>query len=126
MNKKSPKRFLIIGYGTIGKATLPVLIKEFKLSAEHIQIISADATHTELTQKMGIHITQLALDQTNYREAITPRLAAGEILLILAVLNCFHLQKLNLSAFLAKFWSSLVVTSPIGQSPLSSLKASKA
>jgi homospermidine synthase len=85
LNKKLPKRFLIIGYGTIGKAALPILIKEFKLSAEHIHIISADATHTELTQKMGIHITQLALDQTNYQEVITPKLAEGDILLNLAV-----------------------------------------
>lgn len=85
MDKNFTKRFLIIGYGSIGKAVLPILIKEFKLSSEQIHIITADAVYTELTQKMGISIADMTLNISNYVDILTPMLSEGDILLNLAV-----------------------------------------
>ncbi len=85
MNENFSKRFLIVGYGSIGKAVLPILIKEFKLSSQQIHIITADGAHTELTQKMGISITDATLNISNYVDILAPMLSEGDILLNLAV-----------------------------------------
>ena len=81
------KRVLIIGYGSIGKAILPVIVKEFKLIPEQVTIIAFDNNnaHTELTRRLNINIINKELTLENYMEIVSPLVSKGDILINVSV-----------------------------------------
>lgn len=84
-NKPFSHKLVIIGYGSIGQAILPVIIKEFSIDPHKIHIITALKERTALTESLDIKITDVALTPTNYEKYLRPHLSTSDILLNLSV-----------------------------------------
>ena len=80
------KNVLIVGYGSIGKAILPVLIKELELAPQQVKIITFDDNaDTELTRSLNIVIINEEVTPKNYREIVGSRISKGDILINVSV-----------------------------------------
>ncbi len=78
-------RIVIVGFGNLGQAILPLLAKEYAAW----QIVAFDKNHDleqqSVAREMNIELRQLKLDQRNYQQALAPLLDDGDYLLNLAV-----------------------------------------
>lgn len=80
-----PGKLIMIGFGSIGQATLPLLLRHFAIAPEQITIIAAHAHVALITGEYGVTFRQHALDASNYHALLEPLLAAGDFLLNLSV-----------------------------------------
>ena len=79
------KRLLMVGFGSIGQAVLPLIFKQFALSSEQVTIITATDEGQDVAKKYGISPIILPLTQQNYRHMILEYLQEGDVLLNLSV-----------------------------------------
>ncbi|SEN40556.1 homospermidine synthase [Loktanella fryxellensis] len=76
---------VIIGFGSIGKGTLPLIERHFEYDASRLVVIDPDpATHTFLAQHGHRHL-QVALTPDNYRAILTDLLGQGGFCVNLSV-----------------------------------------
>jgi homospermidine synthase len=69
---------VMIGFGSIGKGTLPLIERHFKFDKKHFVVIDPDDSDRKLLDERGIKFLQLAVTKDNYRDALTPLLTAGK------------------------------------------------
>ncbi|MFV8816782.1 homospermidine synthase [Haliea sp. E17] len=69
---------VMIGFGSIGRGTLPLIERHFDFDSSRFVVISPDDADRGLLDERGIHYLQLGLTPDNYRELLTPLLTAGE------------------------------------------------
>ena len=68
---------MIIGFGSIGKGTLPLIERHFDFDADKLVVIDPNPdTHLFLSQH-GIRHMQVALTPENYREVLGELFAGG-------------------------------------------------
>lgn len=79
------KRILIVGFGGIGQATLPVLLRHIDVKPSQLKIISKKADGEPIAKEYGVTFVQQALTKQNYRELLTKELSRGDFLLNLSV-----------------------------------------
>ena len=82
---KYPASVLIVGFGSVGQALLPLIIEKFALSSKQIQIIAADGNGRNVAAAYGIQIEIAPLLPCNVEASLYGRLHAGDWLLNLAV-----------------------------------------
>lgn len=76
---------VIVGFGSIGKGSLPLILRHIAAPREKMVIISPDQTHRHIADAYGIRFVATALTQQNYREVLTPELLNGGFLVNLSV-----------------------------------------
>jgi len=78
-------RLLMIGLGSIGQGTLPLLLRHIDLQPEQLTIISPDGIGQQTAERYRISHLAARLTQDNYRQLLEPRLGPGDFLLNLSV-----------------------------------------
>src|SRR5687768_3591709 len=66
---------VMIGFGSIGRGTLPLILRHFDCHRSRITIIDPDDTHRLLAEREGCRFEKLAITERNYRDVLTPLLA---------------------------------------------------
>lgn len=80
-----PGRLVIVGFGSIGQGTLPLILTHFDLSPSNITIVTAEESGKDKADHYGIRFIQKALTINNYRTVLEPLLSEGDFLLNLSV-----------------------------------------
>ena len=80
-----PGNLVMVGFGSIGQAILPLLFRHFEIHPEQIRIITADENGAAIAQKYGIAFMRCPLMNNNYRTVLEPCLGKGDFLLNLSV-----------------------------------------
>ncbi|MEI8320895.1 MAG: saccharopine dehydrogenase C-terminal domain-containing protein [Alphaproteobacteria bacterium] len=89
------KNVVMVGFGSIGQATLPFLINTLKIPSDRIHIITADASGAKLAKHYGIDLKIHTLTPHNYESILKPLLKDGGVLLNLSVnVSSFALVKM--------------------------------
>lgn len=80
-----PGRLVMVGFGSIGQAVLPLLLRHLDIHPEQINIISADEDGAEIAREFRVRLTVQPLTKENYLAVLEPRLEEGDFLLNLSV-----------------------------------------
>ena len=76
----------MLGFGTVGQAALPLVLRHLELDRERITIVTASEDGRELARACGVaDFRCLPLSPANYAEILGPLLAPGGFLLNLSV-----------------------------------------
>ncbi|WP_133128482.1 homospermidine synthase [Legionella nagasakiensis] len=87
MNKKKPRfdnRILIIGFGSIGQALLPLIFDHFDVYPEQITILAKDDWGLSIAQEFGISLQLKTITEENYHDILASLLRKGDLLLNLS------------------------------------------
>lgn len=76
---------LLIGFGAVGQAVLPLLLKHVVSNPEQITVYTADNSGKKIADKYGVKHNAVPLTKENYREILSNHLRAGDFLLNLSV-----------------------------------------
>ncbi|MGB3388366.1 MAG: homospermidine synthase [Pseudaminobacter sp.] len=69
---------VMIGFGSIGRGTLPLIERHFKFDKSRMTIIDPRDDNRKLADERGISFLQEAVTRQNYRDLLTPLLTKGE------------------------------------------------
>lgn len=78
-------RLVMIGFGSIGQAMLPLLMRHIELSNRRVTIIAADDRGRARADEFGAELVVKAIKPDNYLEVLEPLLDQGDFLLNLSV-----------------------------------------
>jgi homospermidine synthase len=79
------KKIVILGFGSIGQAILPLLFRHFKISPKQLTIITKKTDGHHEANQYGVELIEQTITKENYRDYLTPQLNAGDFLLNLSV-----------------------------------------
>jgi homospermidine synthase len=82
---KFPGRLVLLGFGSIGQAVLPVLFKELGIDPKRARIVKAHEDDSGVAAQLGVEVIVVALDEGNYTAVLEPLLEPGDFLLNLSV-----------------------------------------
>jgi len=68
---------VIIGFGSIGKASLPLILRHIRSPRTNIVVIDPDDSSRRLAELEGVRFEKIALRPSNYRKILTPLIAGG-------------------------------------------------
>ena len=68
---------VMIGFGSIGKGTLPLIERHFKFDKKRFVVIAPDDSDRALLDERGIKFIKMAITRENYRDVLTPLLTQG-------------------------------------------------
>ena len=68
---------VMIGFGSIGRGTLPLIERHFKFDKSRMTVIDPLDTEKKLLDERGIAFVQEAVTKKNYKELLTPLLTKG-------------------------------------------------
>jgi homospermidine synthase len=102
---------VMIGFGSIGQGTLPLIERHFDYDKTRFTVIDPQVKHKELLDERGIRFIQQGLTRDNYREILTPLLTEGggqgfcvnvsvdtssvDIMELCRELKCFYIDTVN-------------------------------
>jgi homospermidine synthase len=69
---------VMIGFGSIGKGTLPLILRHFELDRSRMIVIDPDDSDRAILDEHGIAFLHQAITRDNYRDVLTPLLTKGE------------------------------------------------
>jgi homospermidine synthase len=69
---------VMIGFGSIGKGTLPLIERHFAFDRSRFTVIDPDDSDRGLLDERGIRFVHQAITRDNYREVLAPLLTQGE------------------------------------------------
>jgi homospermidine synthase len=69
---------VMIGFGSIGRGTLPLILRHFALDRSRIIVIDPDDSHRAILDEQGISFLHEGVTRENFRELLTPLLTEGE------------------------------------------------
>jgi homospermidine synthase len=78
-------RIVIIGFGSIGAGTLPLLLRHMDVKPVQISIITAEERGHDIANSFGIEFINKPLTRENYKSVLEPRLAPGDLLINVSV-----------------------------------------
>ena len=78
-------KILILGFGSIGQAILPLLLQYFKLDPSQIYILSKHNLGTDVAKNYNVSFKEIAVIENNYQELLSSILKPGDFLLNLSV-----------------------------------------
>jgi homospermidine synthase len=90
-------RLLVLGFGSIGKTLLPLLLRHVGVCVERIAIVADDPANRDLAVAAGVSFEQLHLTPDNYRRELARRLGPGDVLVNVSV----NVSSLDLVEFCA-------------------------
>ena len=68
---------VMIGFGSIGRGTLPLILRHIKCDPKLITVIDPDASRSQLAEQQGASFIKAALTRKNYRQVLKPLLTSG-------------------------------------------------
>ena len=68
---------VMIGFGSIGRGTLPLILRHIKCDPKRITVIDPDASHSQLAEKQGASFIREAITRKNHKQILRPLLTAG-------------------------------------------------
>jgi len=68
---------VMIGFGSIGRGSLPLILRHIKCDRSKFTVIDPDASRSDLVEKHGLAFVKQAVTRQNYRTLLKPLLAAG-------------------------------------------------
>jgi homospermidine synthase len=68
---------VMIGFGSIGRGTLPLIERHFKFDTARVVVIDPNDENRKLLDDRGIAFVQEAVTRENYKELLTPLLTRG-------------------------------------------------
>lgn len=80
-----PGNLIVVGFGSIGQAMLPLLLRHLEIRPDQIRIISADEDGKDIAREFGVAFTLRVLTEKNYLSVLEPYLNSGDFLLNLSV-----------------------------------------
>jgi homospermidine synthase len=78
-------RLVMIGYGSIGRGMLPLLMRHIEIDPTNICIICPSDAVDEAGREYGVHVDKQALTESNFHHCLEGKLSAGDYLLNLSV-----------------------------------------
>lgn len=78
-------RIVILGFGSIGQAMLPLLFRHIGIEAGRVTIVSRSPDKSGIAKKYGVAFIAQPLAEGNYETVLEPLLEAGDFLLNLSV-----------------------------------------
>jgi homospermidine synthase len=69
---------VMIGFGSIGKGTLPLIERHFEFDKDHFYVIDPNDADRKLLDERGVEFVHLGLAKDNYREILGKLLTAGK------------------------------------------------
>lgn len=76
---------IIVGFGSVGQALLPLLFQNIEIHPHQVRVISADETGEDIARQFGVVFTPHILTEENYLAELEPCLNEGDFLLNLSV-----------------------------------------
>lgn len=76
---------VMVGFGSIGQAVLPVLLRHIDMRPGQVSIIAADDEGREVANRYGVELTVRPLTDEDYQAVLARRLNEGDFLLNLSV-----------------------------------------
>src|ERR1700732_3250397 len=76
---------VMVGFGSIGKGTLPLILRHIDVARERMGIIDPDDSARAIAEFAGIRFEKMALQPDTLRAILTPLLAPGGFLVNLSV-----------------------------------------
>ena len=68
---------VMIGFGSIGRGTLPLLLRHLRLDRRKLTIIDPDDANRHIADKEGLSFVKLAITKKNYAATLKPLLSQG-------------------------------------------------
>lgn len=78
-------RLVMLGFGSIGQATLPLLLRHIGMQSRQVKIITASADNIDIARACGVECQVQPLTQGNYEAVLEACLQQGDFLLNLSV-----------------------------------------
>ena len=78
-------RIVIVGFGSIGQGTLPLILRHIEVDPSRITIVTAEERGRSEAEELGIRFAIEPLTRENYRRVLEPLLARGDFLLNVSV-----------------------------------------
>ena len=78
-------RMVMVGCGSIGQGTLPLLLRHLEMDPGQLCIVTADSRGREEAGRYGVEYHDRVLTPENYRSELQARLGAGDFLVNLSV-----------------------------------------
>src|SRR4249919_1980032 len=69
---------VMIGFGSIGRGTLPLIERHFKFDKSRMVVIDPRDGDRKLLDERGIKFVQDAVTRKNYKKLLTPLLKSGD------------------------------------------------
>jgi homospermidine synthase len=80
-----PGRIVMLGCGSIGQGTLPLVLRHLGTRPEHITIVTGDERGRHEAESLGVTFRVRPLTRDDYRQVLAPLLGPGDFLLNLSV-----------------------------------------
>lgn len=78
-------RILIVGFGSIARSVLPVLLRHLDITPGQITVVCPPANDIAVAQAYGIRVVSKALTEENHKQVLQDLVGAGDFLLNLSV-----------------------------------------
>ncbi|MBP7003236.1 homospermidine synthase [Amaricoccus sp.] len=69
---------VIVGFGSIGRGTLPLIERHFDYDRDDIHVIEPSGEHADLLARRGVRHIPVALTPDNFRDVLDPLFACGK------------------------------------------------
>ena len=73
-------RILMVGFGSIGQGTLPLLLRHINVPPQRVVIVTGDDNGREVAAEYGVEFVVARLTPANFRQVLKPRLARGDFM----------------------------------------------
>ena len=80
-----PGRLVMLGFGSIGQAVVPLLFRHFELEPSQVTVVSRGPDKNGIAEEYGINYQATPLQQGNFESILDPLLQEGDFLLNLSV-----------------------------------------
>jgi homospermidine synthase len=78
-------RVVLLGFGSIGQAVLPVLFEALEVRPGQVRILTATEDGADIARALAVQLQVLPLDERNCEAVLAPLLAEGDFLLNVSV-----------------------------------------
>lgn len=79
------RRLVILGFGSIGPAVLPLILRHIELAPDALVVVAADDHNRAIAERYGARFVHAALTRFNYPEILGGLLRPGDFLLNLSI-----------------------------------------
>ncbi|KTC77861.1 homospermidine synthase [Legionella brunensis] len=79
------KKIIMIGFGSVGQAVLPLLFRHLKLKSSQLIIMAKEYDGEEIAKEFGLTLQIVTINKKNYAELLLSKLNEGDFLLNLSV-----------------------------------------
>ena len=80
-----PGRLIFVGFGSIGRGVLPLILRHVGIKADQITVVTADESGQKVAAEYGVRFIKHTLTRENFRHVLDPLVGRGDFVLNLSV-----------------------------------------